>query len=110
MGSGANNDNERLPGLEKDSAPILDITGAGIRGAELFEQAVAIQKVLCETRVHLKELDDRIQSAKFSERRMVGRELRAIALRHKQASDRLRAIEDAMDPDMRLIFWNLTGG
>jgi hypothetical protein len=105
----AANDNETGSRRSSDHQPVIEIIATGFAGRDdLLDLALAARRVMVEANAQLYEVAARSKSAPPAELKLIERELRGIASKHKHARDRFHAIEDTMEPWMRVKLWKLT--
>ncbi len=108
MARKADNDNELGSDKSKDAQGVIEIISTGFRGCtDLFDLAVVTRREMIETQAQLKQFSARRKSAEPAERRLIDREMRGMVSRHREASRRLVAIEDAMPLEMRVKLWRV---
>ncbi len=108
MARKADNDNELGSDKSKDAQGVIEIISTGLRGrTDLFILALETRKVMIETQVQLKQFSARRKSAEPAERRLIDSEMRGMVSKHRDAGKRLLAIEDAMDPEVRVKLWRV---
>jgi len=105
----ADNDNELGAAKGTDGQGAIEFVSIRLRGrADLFEMAIMAQKEMLETQAQLMLLSTRRKStAAPTERGLIDREIHGAVSVYRRAGMRLLAIEDAMEPGMRVEFWQL---
>ncbi len=108
MARKADNDNDLGFDKSQDGQGVIENASTGFEGrTDLFTLALATQKVMLEIKVQLKEFGARRQSAKSAEGKLIEREMRGLMSKHREAGERLLAIQQAMPPEMRVNLWRL---
>jgi hypothetical protein len=108
MVRGADNDNDLAAAKGKDGRGVIEFVSMRLRGrTDLFALAVATRKAMLEKQAQLMQLSTRRKSAARAEQRQPDRDIHGAVSVYRRAGMRLLAIEDAMEPDMRVEFWQL---
>jgi hypothetical protein len=102
------NDNECGTETRNDRRPVVEIISTGRSGrSDLFDVALGARRAIRESRDQLAELRERKKSASPAERKFIDREMQGLVSDQEKATRRFRAIEEAMDPPMRVKLWQL---
>lgn len=104
----ADNENERAAAKATDGQGVIEFVSMRLRGrTDLFALAIATQKAMLETHAQLRQLSIQRKSAALAERELIDRKIHGAVSVYRRAGMRLLAIEDAMEPNMRIEFWQL---
>ena len=105
----ADNDNELTAATWTDGRGAIEFISIRLRGRnDLFEMAIVTKKAMLETQVQLTRLSaQRTSTFAGAERRLIERDIHGLVSTYRKAGMRLMAIEDAMEPGMRVKFWEL---
>src|SRR5690348_3191076 len=104
----ADNDNELTAATWTDGRGAIEFISIRLRGRnDLFEMAIVTKKAMLETQVQLTRLSAQRTSTAHTERRLIDRDIHGLVSTYRKAGMRLMAIEDAMEPGMRVKFWEL---
>jgi len=104
----ADNDNELAAAKSTDGQGVIEFVSMRLRGrTDLFALAIATQKAMVETHAQLRQLSTQRKSVEHTERGLIDHEIHRAVCAYRRAGMRLLAIEDAMEPNMRIELWQL---
>lgn len=104
----ADNDNERAAAKATGGQSVIEFVSMRLRGrTDLFALAIATQKAMLGIHAQLRQLSTQRKSAALAERGLIDCKIHGAVSVYRRAGTRLLAIEDAMEPSMRIEFWQL---